>query len=148
MQGRSWMAASTLTAALATALALPVSAEEKTTTHKVELQLVIAGLEYNGKGCDVEIKPVHSGCRFQPITRHIDPKGTGTVLLNDVRTASADKECAFAITMVEPGKPTQTVYKGLRLRSSDAASVVKLQCFLNSPTKTAIASEDQDKKRR
>lgn len=148
MQGRSWMAALTLTTATALALTLTLQAgaDEKTASHKVRLRLFIAGL-YR-QGCDVEIKPGHSGCRFRPVTQHVNQDGQSTVVLDDVQTASADKECAFAITMVEPNQPVRTVYKGLRLRRSGLSDAATLDCFLSSPSKMALAREEKNKTRR
>lgn len=149
MQGRSWMAALTLTLTLALSGGLapavagdpPAPSPERpgagTKAHTVKLELAIAGLPVNGSGCDVEIKPAHAGCKFQPITRHIDSRGFATLLVKDVVSRSADRDCAFAITIREPGQPERTVRRGLRLQDSEKSTPQTLTCYLSSPSRIA-----------
>lgn len=148
MQGRSWMAALTLTAATVLALGRHAGADDKptTSTHRVRLSLRIAGL--SSKGCDVEIKPAHAGCKFRPITRHISVGGVDDIDINDVETTSADRECAFAITVLEPGHAVRTVRKGLHLRTPSTSGISKLECWLSSPSKVASAKDDSSKRTR
>ena len=72
------MAALTLTLTLVPAIAAHGDAatdETIATTvpppHAVQLDLAIAGLVKGGKGCDVEIKPGHGGCKFRPVAQHV-----------------------------------------------------------------------------
>ena len=169
MQGRSWMAASSISASLILILGLaghsvPVQAqtqaedpkprakaesksvEPATTapTYVVELDLKIAGL--GRKGCDVEIKPGNNGCKFKPVTQHIDADGKATIKFKDIETQSADRDCTFAITVHEPGQAEKTVKRGLRLKSPGNPGQ-SLNCFLSSPSKIARAEQEGATKR-
>jgi hypothetical protein len=115
-----------------------------TQVHKVKLELRIAGL--GPKGCDVEIKPGHAGCRFETKTRHVDAHGWATILLNDIQTQSADRDCTFAITIREPGQAERTVRRGLRLGATPGPGEMLL-CYLSSPSKLAKAGEPATPKR-
>jgi hypothetical protein len=104
--------------------------------HTVKLELAIAGLRNGGPGCDVEIKPGHAGCKFRPITQHVSPGGYATIVVKDVQTRNADRDCTFAITIREPGQAERTVHRGLRLKPPGAPSQV-LTCYLSSPSRIA-----------
>lgn len=146
MQGRSWMAALTVAVGTVLPLAQPASAGDKSATRnsKVVVSLIIAGLERGG--CDVEIKPGHSGCQFRPVRKHVDSDGKQQVLLEDVSTTSADRECALAITIREPGQANRTVQRGLRLAAPNTADYSRIQCFITSPSKLAKAEQDKLKR--
>jgi hypothetical protein len=154
MQGRSWMAALTLAAGLS-----PVAAHADDTPHAAEaigattaspnlvkLKLRIAGLGTGG--CEVEIKPGHPGCKFQPLTQRVKSDGALDVDLKDVRTLNADRDCTFAITIREPGQPVRTVRRGLRVSSqSEKGQLSTLTCYLSSPSRIAKAGEGPTSKR-
>ncbi len=144
MQGRSWMAALTLASGAVLALGSSGWADEKPAAGRVMLKIGIAGLGRGG--CDVEIKPGHPGCQFRPVTRHITSDGKADVVLDDVRTTSADRDCAFAITVREPGHPPRTFHRGLRLDASQPATVPTLSCFFSSPSRIARASEMRERR--
>jgi hypothetical protein len=152
MQGRSWMAASTISAGMLAILGLvaqvapvqaqtqasdpkprpkaeakPVVPETTTPTYVVKMDLKIAGL--GKKGCDVEIRPGNGGCKFK-----------------DIETQSADRDCTFAITVHEPGQAEKTVKRGLRLKSPGDPGQ-SLDCFLSSPSKIAKAAQESATKR-
>ena len=170
MQGRSWMAALTLTTnallGLILGLGLPVASradDPKTTPtpapaatatetapSKVVLDVRIAGL--GPGGCDVEVAPGSSDCQFRPVSLHIAPQDYSfgkKIPLNDVRTTGADRYCIFSITIREPGQPVKTVRRGLRLvaMSSDRQDTAQLlNCFLSSPSKLAKTPEMRDRR--
>jgi hypothetical protein len=159
MQGRSWMAALTLAAGLFTVPpaaraedkpsveAKPndaPSAEPSSKNHTVKLEIRIAGL--GAKGCDVEIKPGHAGCKFKTLLQHVDSRGYATVVVKDVQTQSADRDCTFAITIREAGQAELTVRRGLRLGTGNETGKL-LSCFLNSPSRLARVI-DADKTKR
>lgn len=155
MQGRSWMAALTLTLALSAGdlagLSHPLRAAEgdgdakaPTTAppvigaaHTVKLELRIAGLSVNGPGCEVVIQPGHPGCKFKAVQRHVDSRGYDTVVIKDAIARNADRDCTFAITIREPGQPERTVRRGLRLSIEDGAAGQSLTCYLSSPSRIA-----------
>lgn len=143
MQGRSWMAALTVAVGIVLPLARPAMAAEKpaTKSNTVYLQLRIAGLER--EGCDVEVKPGHPGCQFSTVRKHVDGTGLQTLRLDDVKTSSADRECAFSITIREAGQATRTVRRGLRLAAPDTAPYSLMECFISSPSKLAKAEEEK-----
>jgi hypothetical protein len=170
MQGRSWMAALTLTGnallGLILGLGLPVAsraddpkttptpapapAATETAPSKVVLDVRIAGL--GPGGCDVEVAPGSSDCQFRPISLHITPQDYSfgkKIPLNDVRATSTDRYCIFSITIREPGQPVTTVRRGLRLvaLSSDRQeSAQLLNCFLSSPSRLAKTSEMRERR--
>ncbi len=170
MQGRSWMAALTLTAnALLGAilgLGLPVASradDPKTNSTptpaatatepgpaKVVLDVRIAGL--GAGGCDVEVTPGSSDCQFTPVTRRITRQDYSSglrITLNDVRTTGADRYCIFSITIREPGQPATTVRRGLRLvalTSDRQDSAQLLNCFLSSPSRLAKVPEMRERR--
>ncbi len=172
MQGRSWMAALTLTAnallGLILGLGLPVAsrADDPQTTptpapaatatatetapSKVVLDVRIAGL--GPGGCDVEVAPGSSDCQFRPVTHHVAPHDYSSgkkISLNDVRTTGADRYCIFSITIREPGQPVKTVRRGLRLvaMSTDRQDTAQLlNCFFSSPSRLARTPEMRDRR--
>jgi hypothetical protein len=120
MQGWSWMAALTLVASMAGALA-PTSraAEPPPVKQKVSLNLRLDGV--SAAGGEVEIKPGHAGCRFDTLkiqTKTYPRKSSdGTLLLDpiEVETVSADRDCSFTITLKEPGQPDKIVRRTIRI---------------------------------
>ncbi len=138
MQGRSWMAALTLVAASAGALAPISSARAGDPTpikQKVKLTLRLDGIVAD-KGVELVIKPGHPGCRFKPITRLI--KGDGTIAdipPIEVETFSADRDCSFAITLKEPGQPEKTVRRNIQIVSE--AESQSLTCYVSSRSLSA-----------
>lgn len=149
MQGRSWMAALALAVGTATALVCSASAAEKPASYKVHVILRVAGLTPGGRGCDIEIKPAHGGCEFRPQIRHVTSTGEAELDLHNVRTDSIDRECAFEITIREPGQGERTVRRGLRLPvAKNAAAGASLTCFLNSPSSIAKIAAEQTRVRR
>ena len=164
MSGWSWMAALTLAAGILPIAARaddppetpappraapsPAAPSAPATIYKVKLALSVAGL--TARGCDVEVKPAHPGCTFKPVVEHVGSDGLATLLLQDVRTVSADRDCSFAITIREEGLPPRTTYRGLQLsnrRTSTAPQV--LNCILSSPSRLARmnAAEPETRKR-
>jgi hypothetical protein len=113
-------------------------------TYVVKLDLKVAGV--GRQGCDVEIKPGNGGCKFKPVTYHLDSTGRATLKVKDIETQSADRDCTFAITIHEPGHTERTVKRGLRLkRPGDPGHT--LDCFLSSPSKIAQAEQEGAAKR-
>jgi hypothetical protein len=105
-------------------------------TQTVTLVLRIAGL--GTKGCDVEIKPGHPGCEFQPVTRHVASSGELSVEVKDVVIKNADRDCTFAITIREPGESVRTMRRGLRVGAArESQKTPTLVCYLSSPSRIA-----------
>jgi hypothetical protein len=116
-------------------------------TYKVKLELRIAGV--GRQGCDVEIRPGHAGCSFRPVSKHINGKlgwGEWMLIFDDVQSQSADRDCAFSITIREPGHADRTVHRGLRLappKPDQPTPVQTLTCFLNSPSMLARTESER-----
>jgi hypothetical protein len=149
MQGRSWMAALTLAAGLTPAASLAgkpaTPTDAPADARAVKLDLRIAGL--GAGGCDVEVKPGHKGCTFEAKSRHVKSDGYLSLLLRDVRTQSADRDCTFAITIKEPGRGERTVRRGLRLSNQPVPGGQPLTCYLSSPSKLARAGAAENTRR-
>jgi hypothetical protein len=149
MQGRSRMAARSIAVGVLLALVAPSRGAAPPDVRSVKLDLWVYGL--GSGGCDVEIKPGHAGCRFQALSKHMGgAQGRGHLLLefNDVQVRSVDRDCAFSITIREPGQADRTVHRGLRLSPSQPGQppqVQTLPCYLNSPS--MLARTDRARRR-
>jgi hypothetical protein len=108
-------------------------------TYKVILDLGISGL--SAKGCDVQIKPAHPGCKFEPVSRHIGEGGKAEIEIKDIESSSADRDCTFAITVREAGQTEKVVRRGLRLKTAGTTAQT-LSCFFSSPSKLAKAEKE------
>ncbi len=165
MQGRSWMAALTLAAGLGYTMTVtgqgpasnpaPTQAPQVTTTtesrtadaasgrkaglkRQVRLQIQIAGL--GDEEATVVVKPGHPGCKFETITRKVKYPGRIDVPAFIVESRGADRDCAFSITIKEPGKADKTVQRGLRLHpvaDGEPESPLFLACYLSSQSLAA-----------
>ncbi len=114
MQGRSRMAAFALVAGLVLGLSARGQADDKLVVKKMHLELGIAGL--TSKGCKVDIKPGHAGCKFTPVLgKTVKDDGVLSIDLKDVEIRSPDRDCSFAITIKEEGQPEQTTHRGFRI---------------------------------
>jgi hypothetical protein len=97
----------------------------------VQLDLAIAGLGV--EGCEVEVKPANPSCKFRASrSKHVASDGHAMVELRDVELRGADKTCAVAITVREPGQPPQTIYRGFRTSSAKPGSIPTFKCFISS----------------
>jgi hypothetical protein len=97
----------------------------------IQLNLAIEGL--GTEGCDVEVRPANPSCKFRPSPKkHVASDGHATVELRDVELRGADKTCSMAITVREPGREPQTIYRGFRAASAKAGSVPSFTCFISS----------------
>lgn len=154
MQSRSWMAALFVVGGTVLPLAhagsapapapAPTPAGDKPASPKSSTVYLLLRIAESGReGCDVEIKPGNSGCHFQPVRKHVDAEGKLTVRLDDVTTNSADRECAFSITVREPGQANRTVQRGLRLAAPGTASYSSIECYISSPSKLAKAEKER-----
>jgi hypothetical protein len=122
--------------------------------NRVQLTLEIAGLS-QGK-CEVEIKPGHPACQFTKVVKQVGEKGAevrtdGKLTLElapmTAQTTHADRDCAFAITIKEPGQPARTYHRGVRLTPRVAGGPVPVQqltWYLSSPS---LANRDEDQKK-
>jgi hypothetical protein len=149
MQGRSWMAALTLVAGMIGASGARSKAEAPPAAHKVSLRLNIAGMIEGGPGCDVEVKPAHAGCNFRPRVQHVESNGRIQIILDDVRSTGADRDCSFAITIREPGHADKTVRRGLQLAAPVAGRTALAQsfdCYLSSPSLLARNSDPRTRR--
>jgi hypothetical protein len=122
----------------------PAQAEDKPASPKNATVFLLLRIAESGReGCDVEIKPGHSGCHFQPVRKHVDAQGKLTVRIDDVTTTSADRECAFAITVREPGQANRTVRRGLRLPPPGTTAYPSIECYITSPSKLARTEKER-----
>ena len=150
MPSRLWMAAFMLALA---AMPLGARAETPSVENNVTLSLELSGL--SGGDCQIEIKPGHAGCTFPPIVRKYRVESDAIIRPETVvpvepitilaRSINPDRECAFAITVTEPGKPPKTYRRGLRLAAKVEGEPVpakELTCYLSSPS--MIARDDKD----
>ena len=132
----------------------------------VMLNLEIAGL--GSDGCDVEVKPANASCKFRAYSmttergkavrgkegpQHVSSEGHAVVELKDVDVSGADRVCALAITVLEPGQTPKTVYRGIRLSprpeggvASSAGTVPTFTCYLSSSSKVATAEQTRTRK--
>jgi hypothetical protein len=177
MQVRSWSPALVLAVGTSLFLGLPSQAQEAgpdtaldtpaakpqektgakdqgkpdgSTTHPVELNVMIAGLGRDG--CDVEVKPGNRGSRFQAQTLHVRSQGKARFLFRDIELRGADRTCTFAITVRETGQSSRTIYRGFRITPrADADRATSgpqsFTCFTSSPSKLAgLTRSDQTRK--
>ncbi len=121
----------------------------------VELRINIAGL--GARGCDVEIKPGNTSCKFKIAhekgsspTLHVSSDGRVKVALMDVELQGADRVCTVALIVHEAGQPAKTVYRGFRIaahnqtaKTKGAAAVPAFDCYLSSPSKLAKSAESK-----
>jgi hypothetical protein len=128
-------------------------AESVGVRNRVTLVLQVSGL--GQEGFEVEVRPAHPGCRFEPVRRaHEDPIPAGAVvrldpIAIDAQSLGADRDCSFAITIREPGKPPRTFLRGLRLNLATAEQAVPAQTFRCYLSATALAlKEDGARQRR
>ena len=125
----------------------PESARKEKTdsvVNTIKLVLRISGL--GPKGCDVEIKPGHSGCKFKTIERHVARDGRAVTVSVRAESLGADHDCAFAITLREPNQKPMTYRRGVRLVPPTVDKPDPIQsvpCFLISPS-LAARNQDQD----
>jgi hypothetical protein len=120
--------------------------------NRVTLVLQVSGL--GQEGFEVEIRPAHPGCRFKPVLRaHADSVPAGAVvridpIAIDATSLGADRDCSFAITIREPGKPPRTFLRGLRLNPATAEQALPAQTFRCYLSATALAIKDDAGRRR
>ncbi len=155
MPTRSWMAA--LTLAATTLGAQAARADAPPVENKVTIGLQIMGL--STRECEVEVKPGHPGCEFPTVVRRIQVQ-PGTILRHDTsisvdldpivaRSINPDRDCAFAITIREPGQPPKTYRRGMRLdvpAEGQAVPSRSMTCYLSSPS--LLARDDKAPPRR
>lgn len=110
--------------------------------HRLELNLIIAGL--GQEGCEIEVKPGNRGSRFQAQRKHVGAKGEARFLFKDIELRGADHNCTFAITLEEPKQASRTIYRGFRVipRGTAGATTVttaipSFTCYMNAPSKLA-----------
>ena len=196
MRVRSWMAALALIAGTSIAVgrampAAPSPTEEPrqgTTTRQddrpgagsqvsntklseepiksVLLNLEIAGLGQDG--CDVEVAPGNSSCKFRVINltrdkgklvrgkdgaQHVSSVGHAVVELQNVELRGADRTCTVKITVHESGQASKTVYRGFRVPSrtdtgakAAANPALAFTCYLSSPSKVAAVEQSRGRK--
>ncbi len=156
MRIRSWTTAwallaglSCVTFAATPAIAAEADGESAPVENTVKLEIQISGLGANGG--KVEIKPAHPGCKFKAVERTI-AKGTRAEIVKlepisvVASTTSADRDCSFEITLIEPGRAARTFRRGLQLAPVSAevpnSPTRTLKCYLPA---TVVASKDAPK---
>jgi hypothetical protein len=160
MPSRSGMAAFTLAAGVVGLLQSPAwpadDSKVAAVVNHVKLELQIEGL--SRQGCEVEIAPGHRGCQFVKIVKRIEcpnasdlPETKVVIVLDrpiEAQSTNADRDCAFAITIREPGHKPRTFHRGLRLatRAPDGSIPVQsLTCYLSTPS---LAARDEARRPR
>jgi hypothetical protein len=155
MQGWSWMAALALAAASAAFFGAATLAGQPTPIKQtVKLSLHLEGIAREDG--EVMIKPGHSGCRFKAISFRVSEKprdAFGMINLDafEVETISADRDCAFVITLKEPGKPDKTVRRNLLVVPNvegRPAAPQKMTCFVTADPKPNPVAERADETKR
>ena len=129
----------------------PASDGESKVRNQVQLVLQISGL--GPEGGEIEIKPGHSACKFEPVARKLQRVPAGSVAVTNpitilAESQGADRDCSFAITIKEPGKPPRKYVRGLRLSPEVAGQSLPkqtLRCYLSTP---AIATTENDETRK
>jgi hypothetical protein len=119
--------------------------------------MYIAGL--GGEGCDVEVKPANTGCKFRTAymskgadgvlrvveaPQHVTSHEKAEMELRDVELRGADQTCFVAITIREPGQEPITYYRGFRVGGRGTATipaptssdVPNFSCYLSSRVAT------------
>lgn len=150
MRGRSGMA---VLAVLAWLTQLAVAGQEPATprggvSNRVNLQVQISGL--GAEGCEIEVRPGHPGCRFEPVQRTVESVGAGAVVRLDAipieaTSTGADRDCSFKITIKEPGRPPRSFLRGIRLADGSATKPQTLRCYLST---ASLAARDAEEARR
>jgi hypothetical protein len=121
--------------------------EPAAVANTVRLQLKITGLP--ASNCLLKIAPAHAGCRFPVVERQIAAGrgGAGMVTLEPIliqaTSTGADRDCSFAITLQEPGRPPQTFRRGLRLVPPEPGKpgpVRDFRVYLSAPS---LAARDE-----
>lgn len=116
--------------------------------NRVQLQLRITGL--TKPGTTIKIAPAHPGCQFKPVVRTLPNVASGGMVMLKppidvvVTSTGADRDCSFAITLQEPGRPPQTFRRGLRLKAAEAGEpmpVQSLPVYLSAPSLAAGAEK-------
>ena len=152
MQGRSWMAALTLVAAVAGVSFAPgaLAVEPTPIKQKVKLSLRLVDVADDS---EITIKPGHAGCRFEPVKFKVGDKPADMYnVINlppmDVETVSADRGCMFAITLKERGKPDKTVQRILKIVpdvEGKPAAPQSLRCYVSANDATLPVASDSAK---
>ena len=77
-----------------------------------------------------------ASCKFRALNengaesrQHVTSAGKATLDLLDIELRGADRTCSVAITVLEPGQPAKTIYRGFRLsaRTEGAGSTRRRQ---------------------
>ena len=117
----------------------------------MNLEVQIAGL--SRPGCEVEVRPAHAGCQFTRVVKRVEgrPGSRTAIQFESIRAQStnADRDCAFAITIREPGQAPKTFRRGLRLNPQEPDRPVPVQwlkCYLSSPSLVAREAESRPRR--
>lgn len=146
------MAVLAVASCVATSATVPSRADDTPVSNKVNLQLQISGV--TAEGATLEIRPGHGDCRFTPVTKKLPAPAAnhGTIKLStielDCSSTHADRDCAFAITIKEPGCPPRTYRRGIALKVAGEGKpkpVQSLPCLLSAPS---LAVKEVSKTRR
>ena len=133
-------------------------AKQEAPGHRtVSGMLIIAGL--GSEGCDVEVKPGNSGCKFRAVDdrgkegrQHVSSHGRAKVELRDLELRGADRTCTVAITIHEKGRPAKTIYRGFRLTAHTNSATTSpptssgFTFYLRSPSRVVRTDEDRTRK--
>lgn len=106
--------------------------------QKVALDIHVAGT-IAGSGVELVIRPGNPTCRFKDVVYSVKRDGNiRDIPPIEVETVNADRDCAFAITLKEPGQPDRVFRRSLQINpEAVAASPEKpqvLKVYLNSRT--------------
>jgi len=146
------MAVLAVTSITAMTAVAPARAGDPPVANKVNLQLQISGVA--SEGATLEVRPGHGDCHFTPVSKKLPapPAGNGPIKLPtielDCSSTHADRDCAFAITIKEPGCPPRTYRRGIALKPAAEGQpkpVQSLPCLLSAPS---LAAKEASKTRR
>jgi hypothetical protein len=120
--------------------------------NQVDLVLQISGL--GPEGGEIEVRPGHGACKFEPVVRKLQKAPSGSVVITNpvsilAESQGADRDCSFAIIIKEPGKAPRKYVRGLRLSPEVAGQALpkqKMTCYLSTPS-LAAKSEGETRKR-
>lgn len=106
--------------------------------QKIALEIRVDGT-LAGSGVELVIRPGNPTCRFKEIVYPVKKDGDiRDIPPFEVETLNADRDCAFAIVMREPGQPDRTFRRSLQVSpealaaNPDKPQVLKI--YLNSRT--------------
>jgi len=115
-----------------------------TAVNRLELELRISGQGH--QAMEVEIKPGHSACFFQPLHLRLDSGAAPSMMIRDVvvRSFSVDRDASVEIILREPGHPPKSTRRAVRLLKSPPELLSALQSFEGNRAESQPAHASKD----